>query len=545
MNLEDKFNLRLECSIDCSTNSLAFQHAVKIFLNKPQVVNKWVAGSINTSVALSAIKSKLDLEAHLNANLNLNYELKEFISKSNKIFSNLKYIIVSDAEYENVLFHPIIEDHQIKKYSSICFTHLIRYDKAESKLKLFIDADVLSEPNKKTYELQVKWLSDNLLPKLKNWCLNIKTDPEFTCTKLNTLTLYDDMVNDYTSLYQKLKEIYWHRFNSSWFDETNTSPEKFIHEDISIAAYLMLVWKHFEIRINNFVDLGCGNGLLVYILNDQGFRGYGVDMRKRKVWSNEFYVKASVRLVERTIDPRASSFEDADWLIGNHSDELSPWLPIIALKSAKISNKNCNFLLIPCCFFDFTAKFDVKKPNESRYDTYLNYISEICKTSGFELFKDKLRIPSTRNVCFICLMGKLDESSGVDLKLKEKILNLVNNSGELDSVCDFKARDLELEKNKSSRNCTKNVEFEIKTFIIKKVFESLLDPSKECAYLEKEDGTKWNAGCSMSLTEVADLFEKETLNKLKLECGGISNLIWIKKFFFSIYFNFVLYKKHF
>jgi tRNASer (uridine44-2'-O)-methyltransferase len=51
---------------------------------------------------------------------------------------------------------------------------------------------------------------------------------------------------------------------------TNTDPEKFIHEDVAIASYLILAWRHFKVDVKYFVDLGCGNGLLVYILNDQG-----------------------------------------------------------------------------------------------------------------------------------------------------------------------------------------------------------------------------------------------------------------------------------
>lgn len=35
-----------------------------------------------------------------------------------------------------------------------------------------------------------------------------------------------------------------------------------------------------------FIDLGCGNGLLVHILNSEGHLGVGLDLRKRKIWDS-------------------------------------------------------------------------------------------------------------------------------------------------------------------------------------------------------------------------------------------------------------------
>ncbi|CAB1351763.1 unnamed protein product [Coregonus sp. 'balchen'] len=35
----------------------------------------------------------------------------------------------------------------------------------------------------------------------------------------------------------------------------------------------------------SFVDLGCGNGLLVHILSNEGHPGKGIDVRKRKIWN--------------------------------------------------------------------------------------------------------------------------------------------------------------------------------------------------------------------------------------------------------------------
>ncbi|KAA0199720.1 hypothetical protein FBUS_10756, partial [Fasciolopsis buskii] len=33
-----------------------------------------------------------------------------------------------------------------------------------------------------------------------------------------------------------------------------------------------------------FMDFGCGNGLLVFLLITEGFNGMGVDIRRRRLW---------------------------------------------------------------------------------------------------------------------------------------------------------------------------------------------------------------------------------------------------------------------
>lgn len=62
----------------------------------------------------------------------------------------------------------------------------------------------------------------------------------------------------------------------------NTDPYKFVYEDIAIAAYLITLWNG---TVQKFVDIGCGNGLLVHILNSEGHQGIGYDLQARKIWS--------------------------------------------------------------------------------------------------------------------------------------------------------------------------------------------------------------------------------------------------------------------
>ena len=70
----------------------------------------------------------------------------------------------------------------------------------------------------------------------------------------------------------------------------------------------------------------------------------------------------------------------------------------------------------------------------------------------------------------------------------------------------------------------------------------MLNDSNESRSIRKEDGSEWNAGATLTLGFIANLFEKETLNKLKLECGGISMitlyfLILIFQYFYIFLLN--------
>lgn len=149
-----------------------------------------------------------------------------------------------------------------------------------------------------------------------------------------------------------------------------------------------------------FVDLGCGNGLLTFLLSSEGYPGLGIDMRPRRSWS----LFGSSLYLEALIDPNSSTLHNLimsnqyTLLIGNHSDELTPWLPVLA------SQCSCDVFLLPCCFFDFGGKkFSTNSIHNdtTQYEQYLSYIEEIAQTLDFDVKRDKLRIPSTKNICFM------------------------------------------------------------------------------------------------------------------------------------------------
>ena len=197
------------------------------------------------------------------------------------------------------------------------------------------------------------------------------------------------------------------------------------------------------------MDLGCGNGLLVYLLNSEGYSGVGLDVRKRKIWD---LFRETADLRESTIIPSLDlRYSEYDWLIGNHSDELTPWIPVISALS------NSNFFVLPCCPFEFKTKFNRRNTKLSAYSDYMNYISEVIEICGFKVEKDKLKIPSTKRTCFVGRHG-LGYS-------KENIITLVNGSSDKD----FKPR----EKVEKVRNCTQ-INSGIVDKIVKLIFNFLI-----------------------------------------------------------------------
>jgi len=198
----------------------------------------------------------------------------------------------------------------------------------------------------------------------------------------------------YSKTYQMLKEKYKDMIKV-WPEVTD--PEKFVYEDVAIAAYLLILWEEERAERGltakqSFVDLGCGNGLLVHILSTEGHPGRGIDVRRRKIWDT---YGPQTCLEEGAITPNDKNlFPDVDWLIGNHSDELTPWIPVIAARSSY----GCRFFVLPCCFFDFTGKYSRRQSRKTQYREYLDFIMEVGLACGFHVEEDCLRIPSTKRV---------------------------------------------------------------------------------------------------------------------------------------------------
>ncbi|EGG16466.1 hypothetical protein DFA_09004 [Cavenderia fasciculata] len=264
----------------------------------------------------------------------------------------------------------------------------------------------------------LKNLGKELLCKVGKWGSNYTTYQKHAH--------YDRVVprSVYIDQYEILKEKY-KSMATNWYEVTCCDPQKYVYEDVAIAAYLICLWKMEETSKSlttkqSFVDLGCGNGLLVNILNMEGYNGIGVDIRSRKVW--KYYdEKVQSKLIVESVIPDQVDYSSYDWLIGNHSDELTPWVPFIASKTP-----NQRFFLLPCCFFNFSKKFQDNDKKIGQYATYLNYIENISTRLGFTVTKDALRIPSTKNIAIISTSCTTITDTDELIKSRQKLLDQCN-----------------------------------------------------------------------------------------------------------------------
>ncbi|KAL7822769.1 uracil-O(2)--methyltransferase [Trichoderma gracile] len=258
--------------------------------------------------------------------------------------------------------------------------------------------------------------------------------------------------------YALLKSKYARRLVDSWAEKTD--PTKHVFEDLGIAAFLIELWSDMypegtATTFPGFVDIGCGNGLLVYLLTQEGYAGWGFDARERKSWAQyrtggqpspsgssleerlllpamvsrgrggqgqakaKAKTKADANLVvddadilERPAgsDPSDDSshgvvhdgaFAPGTFIVSNHADELTPWTPILAALS------RCPFIMIPCCSHSLAGdKFRAPPPRDktkarSTYASLVDWVSCIAEDCGWKVETEMLRIPSTRNTCLL------------------------------------------------------------------------------------------------------------------------------------------------
>ncbi|XP_073819200.1 probable tRNA (uracil-O(2)-)-methyltransferase [Musca autumnalis] len=372
-------------------------------------------------------------------------------------------------------------------------------------------------------EKGTRWIEYILKPKLIKWS-SVRVDN----ANGGSLRLVD--IEKYNTLYNEFKQKYSEKAMTFWNDaKESTDPLKFIYEDLAIAAYLIALWQSDVMNPSPvaFADLGCGNGLLVYILNEEGYAGYGYDVRSRKIWSY-FPSKVANNLKEETIDPCTFHLPpDVDWIIGNHSDELSPWLPVLAARS----HYKMNYFLLPCCAFEFSGrKFQRRNSSISIYNDFCDYAERISKVCGFETEIDRLKIPSTKRIAFI---GRRRNYSSISHSNKvEEIQQFVDSEKNLYPNTDnseIKLRD----KVEVVRNCTQ-IDKTVIDQIVLKIFLLLLNQTnipQEPSPIKNE----WLEGRSLTMPEIARGLMKEDLKQIKSECGGLKTLLRNKHEIFELY----------
>ncbi|EWC43415.1 hypothetical protein DRE_07638 [Drechslerella stenobrocha 248] len=276
----------------------------------------------------------------------------------------------------------------------------------------------------------------------------------------------------YQSVYQGLKAKHadrlCHIFASNGYEGIGCREVDKIFEELGIASFCICLWEQMyrkpktptgpstsEAQTSHpfvgFVDLGCGSGVLTDVLLQEGWPGYGIDARSRRVWGS-FDDDVQRRLVESILIPyvigegqvvetttvapeldflspstgehgagspfyhlpdsthvyHSGRFPPGTFLICNHGDELTAWTPLLA------SLNQCNFLAIPCCSFNLAGKRfraqhqhlcrDVRTREETKRSTYQSlvaYVESLCNEVGVIPEKEWLRIPSTRNLAIV------------------------------------------------------------------------------------------------------------------------------------------------
>ncbi|XP_021116011.1 probable tRNA (uracil-O(2)-)-methyltransferase isoform X3 [Heterocephalus glaber] len=494
-------------------------------------------------------------------------------------------IVVQDVPNGTVTFLPLEEDDEGNlevKMSNVYQIQLSR-SPAEWFISVLIFCPEKWQSDGAIYP-RCTWLGGELLGRLARWCV-ASSKRELR----STLSLVS--IGRYSVLYQELKEKYRDMVRV-WPEVTD--PEKFVYEDVAIASYLLILWEEERAERGvstpqSFVDLGCGNGLLVHILCNEGHPGRGIDVRRRKIW--DMY-GPHTQLEENAITPSAQTlFPAADWLIGNHSDELTPWIPVIAARSSY----HCRFFVLPCCFFDFAGRFCRRQSRKTQYREYLDFIREVGEACGFHMEEDCLRIPSTKRVC---LIGKSRtyppaEEAGVDERRTWYLHSRRglsgggplcpapqaaacssdhpdgDRTGGTGAQCDLEVSEAQAEglwlpgfqpreKVERVRNCA-SLPRDFIDQVVLQVADLLLNRRKSHAGSPREGTCKaWNGGgpvhlgalgilglgvslcrtllrdskkgpClrteSLSLAEVAWQLDRATLRRLKHECGGLQTLL--------------------
>lgn len=202
--------------------------------------------------------------------------IKKLLSRNTQIFSPTLEFVFIDKRSTSVisLNKRIVLDKQSlgpntaysiqhHEYDSIC----INVHKSDSD----------------NYDKSCDWLRFKFFPRLLKW---MESENDVASSKISSLSLVS--IEKYTLLYNCLKEKYGAKMVEIWPE--NTDPAKFVYEDIAIATYLLLLWEKERLErgtqeLQSFVDLGCGNGLLVHVLSSEGHRGTGIDLRRRKIWN--------------------------------------------------------------------------------------------------------------------------------------------------------------------------------------------------------------------------------------------------------------------
>lgn len=247
-----------------------FAAAIELYVTRPHLVDKRLSGAIILGKSITSEKPK---------------DVKEF----GDIDNNEQYFAGETSQFSTILKRKLLwkRGQGSSDQDIVIWTHS-ESDKASVRI-LPVDEnqgyEIQADVSNRVIEIfcgnkaPKSWLSNILIKKILRWCDEKITSPNASSLRLIPL-------DSYLKLYAELKARHFDTILSAW-DSESTNAEKFIHEDLGIATYLLCLWREKSEQVpKSFVDLGCGNGLLVYLLSQEGITGgVGLDIRKRKIWN--------------------------------------------------------------------------------------------------------------------------------------------------------------------------------------------------------------------------------------------------------------------
>ncbi|KIW10203.1 hypothetical protein PV08_11164 [Exophiala spinifera] len=301
--------------------------------------------------------------------------------------------------------------------------------------------------------------------------VNLSTAP----SALKDTILPQHIVQD---TYTRLKQQYGSDLIARWVEKTE--PSKHVFEDLSIAAFVIELWKQMYApdAFPGFVDIACGNGVLTYILIKEGYSGHGFDARRRKSWdalemTGHLYemicvpkpfldATSAIDNLHANINVHDGLFKPGTFIISNHADELTPWTPILAALSCPESP--LPFLSIPCCSHALSgakhryspkdvsrshphttsvndkeeqpasgdlkalreakAKEAAHSDDKSMYACLTRKVVALADEVGFDVELTLMRIPSTRNIGIVGNRKKATTRRRNDLELQTANLSI-------------------------------------------------------------------------------------------------------------------------
>lgn len=291
------------------------------------------------------------------------------------------YVPMIENEADMPWYHPQVKAlaylYEHKKSETTLSVHFLPFSQTPSTLPPRIHRTMIS-----LLQTFLRLAKDSAKPTANGNGLGVSDVNSFTELSLAPSSLKDTILPQHVvqDTYSRLKQQYAADLVSRWVEKTE--PSKHVFEDLSIAAFLIELWKQTYSRpgtFPGFLDIACGNGVLTYVLIKEGYHGRGFDARRRHSWrvlEMEDYLDEMVCIPQPFLDHAPSAlnisrlqetgmrihngilnglfngllnglFKPGTFIISNHADELTPWTPILAALSSPESP--LPFLAIPCC----------------------------------------------------------------------------------------------------------------------------------------------------------------------------------------------------